>query len=382
MYRTKSDLMELEVALLKQLHEAGWTPFSRLTTAHAEQPDSRMLSFLQGGSVLNISLGYPADSRSEVVVQASVNLLRKSLPVPPDAGWIEFDESTQLRFLANTRRNLPETIDFFDKEMALDGWQAREAGRMFDDQKKRAFLPYVRDQQDVRLRLVALPDGRTRILAGEAEDTSWQVKNEMAATAEKPAEEKPGIEAADFVLPKGATAVKFDVDDKQIEFDSPMWCRRSSENGSRSRWKIWDGHAMESASSATTMSSSRSKEKRSRSNFAREGQVPRRRSSFPAMACCGRRRCRPPRSGFLRDVAAPGRKTSDPRTAGHVRRRNADAARERAGHEVTGQGEARRRSCGSAFGGDFTISATTPHFASETAQWAGPTRSLFNRPDC
>lgn len=219
MYRSKSDLMELEVALLKQLREACWTAFSRLTTSHAEEPTSRMLTLLQGGSVLNVNLGYPADSKSEVVVQASVNVVRKTLPLPPDAGWIEFDESTQLRFLANTQLSLRETIDFFDKEMALDGWQAREAGRVFDESKERAFLPYIREQQDVRLRLVALPDGRTRILAGEAEDTSWQVKNETAATAEKPAQEKPGIEAADFVLPKGATAVKFDVDDKQIEFD-------------------------------------------------------------------------------------------------------------------------------------------------------------------
>ena len=32
-------------------------------------------------------------------------------------------------------------------------------------------------------------------------------------------DEKPGIEAADFALPKSAAAVKFDVDDKQIQFE-------------------------------------------------------------------------------------------------------------------------------------------------------------------
>src|SRR5262249_25537019 len=33
--------------------------------------------------------------------------------------------------------------------------------------------------------------------------------------------DKPGIEAADFRLPDGATAVKFDVDQKKIEFEVP-----------------------------------------------------------------------------------------------------------------------------------------------------------------
>jgi hypothetical protein len=221
MYRTKSDLMELEVALLKQLREGGWTPFSRLTSSHAEEPDSRMLTFLQGGSELNLSLGHPSDTKSEVMVQASVSLTRKSLPLPPDSSWIEFDASTQLRVLANTAMTLQETIAFFNTEMPLDGWLPREMGRIVDEQEKRAFLPYIRGQQDVLLRLATLPDGRTRILVGEAEGTSWQVKNETPESPDKSAKTQPGIEAADFELPKGASAVKFNVDEKQIEFDLP-----------------------------------------------------------------------------------------------------------------------------------------------------------------
>jgi hypothetical protein len=41
---------------------------------------------------------------------------------------------------------------------------------------------------------------------------------------QKPVAEKtdvPGIEAADFALPPGATAVKFDVDAKRIDFEVP-----------------------------------------------------------------------------------------------------------------------------------------------------------------
>ena len=177
-----------------------------------------MLAFLQGGSELTVSLGYPADANDQVFVQMSVNVTNKALPIPPDSGWIEFDSSTQLRMVATTKMTLQETIQFYDREMALDGWLPREARRRLDDEKKLAFVPYIRGQQDVLIRLATLPDGATRILVGEAEPTSWQVKNEAPPADDKPSE-TPGVEAADFKLPKGATAVKFDVDEKQIEFD-------------------------------------------------------------------------------------------------------------------------------------------------------------------
>ena len=219
-YRTKTDLTDLEVALLKQLQQAGWTAYSRLISSQNEQPDSRMLALQQGGSDMILSLGYPADSKDEVFVQMSVNVTNKSLPIPPDSGWIEFDSSTEIRMVANTKMTLPETIQFYDQEMSLDGWLPSEVGRRHDEDKKLAFLPYFRGQQGVLIRLVTLPDGATRIFVGEAEPTSWQVKNE-APPAEEQSDAKPGIEAADFKLPKGATAVKFDVDDPKIEFALP-----------------------------------------------------------------------------------------------------------------------------------------------------------------
>jgi WD40 repeat protein/catechol 2,3-dioxygenase-like lactoylglutathione lyase family enzyme len=217
-YRTKTDLMELEVALLKQLQMAGWTAYSRLITSQNELPDSRRLTFLQSGSELTVSLGYPADSKDEVFVQMGVSVTNKALPIPPDSGWIEFDSSTELRMVATTTLNLQETIQFYDDEMALEGWLPHKLGRRLDTENKRAFLPYFRGQQDVLIRLSSLPDGATRVLVGEAEPTSWQVKNETPADKEESAE-TPGIEAAEFKLPKGATAIKFDVDAQQIEFE-------------------------------------------------------------------------------------------------------------------------------------------------------------------
>ena len=61
-----------------------------------------------------------------------------------------------------------------------------------------------------------MPGGGTRIVAGDAARSSWQLRKPPAT---KP--DKPGVEAADFVLPAGATAVQFDVDTRQIEFAVP-----------------------------------------------------------------------------------------------------------------------------------------------------------------
>jgi WD40 repeat protein len=218
-YRTKAEITDVEVGLLKQFHDAGWTALSRLAAASNEDPKSRSLSMLQRGSVLTVSIGHPADSQTELFVQTSVSVTNKSVPIPPDAGWIEFDNSTDLQFVINTKMNLQQTIEFYDKQMAAEGWMAREARRQFKDDK--AWLPYIRGQEDIFLRLSGLPDGGTRIVAGDAANSSWQLEQAKASDG-KPKEdksEKPGLQAADFALPAGATAVKFDVDFKQIEYE-------------------------------------------------------------------------------------------------------------------------------------------------------------------
>jgi hypothetical protein len=213
-YRTKNDLTSVEVTILKQFHEAGWTAYTRLNSSSNEEPDARRISMMQGGSDLSISIGYPADSTEELVVQTNISVSNKSLPIPPDAGWIEFDRSTNLLLVANTKLDLKQTTEFFDIEMEAAGWLSREAGRQFKDEK--AWLPYICGQQDVLIRLIALPEGKTRILVGDVERSSWQLKKPDSADKKKA---KPGIEAADLTLPKGAAAVKYDVDQKQIEYE-------------------------------------------------------------------------------------------------------------------------------------------------------------------
>ena len=212
-YRTKAELTDVEVDLLKKFHDAGWTAYTRLGASRSEDPDSRTITMLQGASELTVSIGYPADSKEELYVQTGVNVSEKSLPIPPDAGWIEFDSSTDLQLVINTKMELRQTTEFYDTQMAAEGWLARKAGRQLKED--RGWLPYIRGQQDVTLGLVALPNGGTRIIAGDAARSSWQLQK-PAAAGEK--NDKTGIQAADFALPSGATAVKFDVDQKKIEF--------------------------------------------------------------------------------------------------------------------------------------------------------------------
>jgi len=213
-YRTKGELTDVETGLLKKFHEAGWTAYSRLAASSSEEPDSRTLTMLQGGSELTVSIGHPADAKDELMVQTSVRLSNISLPLPSDSGWIEYNASTDLQVVINTKMDLQQTADFFDQQLAADGWLVREKGRNFKDDKAR--LPYIRGQQDIYLRLEKLPAGGTRIVAGDAARSSWQLQKPVA---EK--QDKPGIEAADFVLPAGAAAVKFDIDAKQINFEVP-----------------------------------------------------------------------------------------------------------------------------------------------------------------
>jgi WD40 repeat protein len=217
-YRTKAELTDVEVGLLKQFHEAGWTAYSRLHAMGREESNSRSISMLQRGSVLTVSIGHPADSTEELFVQTSVGVSNKSLPIPHDSGWIEFDSSTELLLVATTKLDLEQAAQFYDTQMAAEGWSARESDRQIKDDK--GWLPYIRGQQDVFIRLATLPEGGTRILVGDIDigNSSWQLKKPNSDdVSEKPA--KPGIEAADYKLPKGAAVVKYDVDEKKIEFE-------------------------------------------------------------------------------------------------------------------------------------------------------------------
>lgn len=214
-YRTKADLLDLEVGLLKQLHEQGWTPFSRLNAMGNEDPLMRNISLLQDGSILNIFIGVPADAKEEFFVQTSIQVSNKTLPVPADCGWIEFDNSTDVLLVATTSLSLEQAVEFYDKQMANQGWLSRHAGRHVKDGK--AWLPFIRGQQDTLVRLTSLEEGGTRIIVGDVQNSSWQLQDAAADKAEARTDAK-GVEAADFKLPAGATAVKYDVDQKKIDY--------------------------------------------------------------------------------------------------------------------------------------------------------------------
>ena len=76
--------------------------------------------------------------------------------------------------------------------------------------------------------LWSCPSGGTRVVVGDAASSSWQLQKSLSADEikdksdhDKPQTDKPGVEVADFALPSGAKAVKFQVDQKQIEFEVP-----------------------------------------------------------------------------------------------------------------------------------------------------------------
>lgn len=212
MYRTTDDISDVEVRWLERMHAAGWTAFTRLFSSNSEQPDRRLLGFVNGGIQAMVSLGYGAGDPGKLFVQSSAQVFNKSLPIPPDSGLIELDTSgPNLSMVANTKMDLNAAIAFYETEMKREGWLPRSHGRGVDDNL--AWLPFIRGQQDVVIRLVGLQDAGTRIVVGEAERSSWQLKGEEAIDPELL---EQGIEAADFILPKGAQDVQYQLDQKQI----------------------------------------------------------------------------------------------------------------------------------------------------------------------
>ena len=215
MYRTKADVIQLETALLRKLHEAGWTAYSRLHAAQSEQPESRDLEFLRNGITLRVSIGpFPADPASNSV-QYSKFLTDKSIPIPQDSGFVEFDGATQPYLVATTAMNLEQAREFYDKELAAQGWLMREYGRSLKDDHN--WLAYICGQQDLTVGLQTLPTGRTLVRVGdELENSSWQLaKPEEPAAVETT---NTGMEAADFPIMNESKSAKFDAIEKSIEF--------------------------------------------------------------------------------------------------------------------------------------------------------------------
>ncbi|MDZ4656905.1 MAG: hypothetical protein SH868_04925 [Bythopirellula sp.] len=216
-YRTKADLLTIETNLLRTLPKAGWSAYSRLNTSRSEEPDARDIEFVKNGVSLRVSIGKFPVAPDSYTIQYSLFPNNASVPVPPDAGYVEFDGSTDPKLIATTKMSLDEAREFYDKELAKEGWLGRGRGHTMKDEY--AWLYFLRGQNDLTLGLTKLPDGRTLVRVGEASGSLWEGSQpkEEEEDVEEAETEVVGIEAADFPILNATQTAKFDTVDKTIE---------------------------------------------------------------------------------------------------------------------------------------------------------------------
>ena len=244
LYKTKAELLTIEINLLRKMQEAGWTAYSRLNSSHNEEADSRQMEFVQNGMVLNVSIRkFPPDlDRFNLSYSASTTI--HSIPIPKDSGFVEFSSATEPLLVANTTMNLVQTREFYDREMQVQGWLPRKLGKTTKDEYES--LPYFRGQQDITIGLVKhTEDFGTRIQVGTGfENSSWQLsKSKELSNPDKPI---PGIEAADFPILNPSKVAKIDLQSKTIDvlFDSTALRdvnKKYAEALSGLGWKVKDG---------------------------------------------------------------------------------------------------------------------------------------------
>ncbi len=224
LYVTKSDLLTIETALLKQLHAAGWIPYSRLNSSHSDDSERRDLEFIRNAITLNISVSRSIDDPTAFNIQHSTFLAPAHLPVPKDCDYIECDVARDPALVAFTSLNLNQCQSFYNQAMSSDGWLA--AGTKQNSKDDVRWLTYYRGQQEVTIRFSASENGRTQILVGEhAEQNSWQlakVESTNGADADS-TPQKPGLQAADIPIYKqsDAKSVNHNAQLKQIEVTIP-----------------------------------------------------------------------------------------------------------------------------------------------------------------
>ncbi len=214
MYETKADLLQIETTLLKKLHDAGWTPYSRLHSSHNEEVDVRDMEFLRNGTVLRVSIRrFPADPTS-FHIQQSVSSINHALPIPNDCGFIEFDGNVQPFLVATTSMTVEQAAAFYDKSMKSDGWLVHEARR--NEKEEKIWLNYHRGQQDVLIGLGKQESGRTLIRVGDRlENVSWQLEKPKPVADAKAV--GASIEAADFPILNESKSATYDSNGKSIE---------------------------------------------------------------------------------------------------------------------------------------------------------------------
>ena len=212
-YRTRADLVDIETNLLRRLHAAGWTGYTRLKSSHGERADERDLNFVQNGTTLRVSIGrFPVDPAS-YTVQYSLFPNNCWTPIPADCGYVEFDGSTEPALVATTAMTLEQTRAFYDRELQSHGWIVREHGRSLKDDH--CWLPYLRQQSNMTVGLTMLPDGRTLIRIGDTGGSLWELSQTQAEPAPETA--AAGLEAADFPVLNASKAATYDKLDESIE---------------------------------------------------------------------------------------------------------------------------------------------------------------------
>lgn len=215
-YRAKAGILEIETWLLRKFHDAGWAAYARLNSSYNEEPDKRDFEFIKNGASLRVSIGkFPDDTAETYTVQYSLFPNETWAPIPPDAGFVEFDGSTEPELIAITKLSLAEAREFYDREFISHGWLTRQIGRSIKDEQ--IYLPYLRGQKNLTVSLTKLPDNRTLVIVGDAYTGSlWEASQpkEEGEEEEVPAN---GLQAADFPLLNATKTGKFDVLHKQIE---------------------------------------------------------------------------------------------------------------------------------------------------------------------
>ncbi|HEY4309680.1 MAG TPA: hypothetical protein VGN12_09545 [Pirellulales bacterium] len=213
-YRAKAGILQLETSLLRKLHDAGWTAYARLNSSFHEEPNKRDFEFLRNGATLRISIGkFPDGTEETYTIQQSLVSNNSWAPPPPDAGFIEFDGSTEPMLIAITKMNLSAAREFYDSEMTSRGWLTQEIGRSLRDEQN--WLRYLRGQCDLTVSLTDLTDGRVLVRIGNASGSIWEAARHKKDQPEEPA--AAGLQAADFPLLNTTKTGKFDPLGKTIQ---------------------------------------------------------------------------------------------------------------------------------------------------------------------
>ncbi len=224
-YKVEASLLRVETELLKAFNNAGWNNFVRLTAGNNESGDRRNLEFVKDGTILNVMIQRDPGNDKWLNVHYSQSLTLYSLPVPSDAGVMEWNDFAECQMVANTSLSLKEATAFYEAAMKQQGWTALERGRRMDEDV--VYLPYYWGQRNVTVALEPLSSGWVRIKAGKYSEFSWQQPKDQADENDEP-DESPdnshqpsaeGIEAADVPILHAREAPSYDSAREEIHFE-------------------------------------------------------------------------------------------------------------------------------------------------------------------